>query len=106
MRISGICLILILASMTNPLRAQAPGPVWTPDFDQALEAAKAQTKPILICMHKMEEVACDRMINEVYTDPEVQTAMKDFIAIPTSLDRHDGANPGGACSRFPGITCR
>ncbi len=98
-----ILIVLVLAG--SGLRAQTGSPHWLGDLDDALEKAKETGKPILIAMHMKGEIACDRMIRNVYTDPQVLSRLESFVVLPTSPDRHNMTAPEAPCPRFPGINC-
>ena len=109
MRSSGWATALVLGVLLIPAAAQsAPSVRWQSDLDKAIELARSKGRPMLIAMHKVGEIACKRMIEDVYTDPDVVAKLGDFVCLATCLDRHDvvdGAPTHGPCSAFPGITC-
>ncbi|MCC6885890.1 MAG: DUF255 domain-containing protein [Ignavibacteriaceae bacterium] len=51
------------------------------EFDQGLTTAKSQNKMILIYIYTEGDRWCDKMVSEVYSKPEVQKALNDFIFI-------------------------
>ncbi len=97
--------LIVLVLTASVLQGQTNSPRWTGDLDDALERAKETGKPVLIAMHMKGEIACDRMIRNVYTDPQVLSRLESFVVLPTSPDRHTMTAPEAPCPRFPGISC-
>lgn len=96
-----------LLALAPTMNAQIELP-WVGDMDKALERAKAENKPILVCMHWAGEKACIQMLNNVYQNPDVAEAMRrDFILVGTSPDAHDEIEKGGKkySALFRTVTC-
>ncbi len=100
-----VSILIVLLVVGASLTAQTRSPHWLGDLDDALEKAKETGKPVLIAMHMKGEIACDRMIRQVYTDPQVLSRLESFVVLPTSPDRHNMTAPEAPCPRFPGINC-
>ncbi len=82
-----LVVLLLLASMGLTLTAQA-GVAWESSLEAALSRSKAENKPLLITMHTSTEIACKRMLSNIYTDPDVVAKLRDFVVLPTCVDRH------------------
>ena len=63
--------------------------IWEPTLEQALAKAKNDGKPLLISIHTSTEVACQRMLKNLYTDPEIVPILSEFVLLPTCFDVHD-----------------
>jgi hypothetical protein len=73
-------------------------------FDAAYARAKAENRPVLFCIMKEEEIACKRMLGNIYTDSDVRRKMGDFVLVPCSisaLPTFEGVAPAEhqACER-------
>jgi HEAT repeats len=97
-------LVLALAPV---LGAQAPKPAdiaWAHDTEAAFKASAAEKKPVLFVIMKDAEIACKRMLENVYTDEHVRARLAGFILLPCSTyDHTDGTTD--KCSQFKGVTC-
>ncbi len=63
-------------------------PSWQVGLDAAIEKARSEKKPLLISMHLSSEIACQRMLRNIYTDEDVLARLADFVVVPTCFDRH------------------
>ncbi|MAG57771.1 MAG: hypothetical protein CMJ83_15905 [Planctomycetes bacterium] len=63
--------------------------VWESTLEQAQTKAKRQGKPMLISMHTSTEVACQRMLKNLYTDPDIVPILSEFVLLPTCFDVHE-----------------
>jgi predicted transcriptional regulator len=100
--------LLVGALLVGGLIAQEKPLPWQPSLAKALEKAKTEKKPVLICMHWANEVASVEMLEQVYRDPEVAQAMtRDFILVGTSPDAHEEIEVGGkkVSKLFLGVSC-
>lgn len=62
---------------------------WATSLDAARAEAKERGVPLLISMHTSTEKACKRMLKTIYTDPEVQAKLAEFVVLPTCFDEHE-----------------
>ena len=62
---------------------------WEPSLEKALAKAKSEGKPLLISMHTSTEVACQRMLTKLYTDPDIVPVLSEFVLLPTCFDVHE-----------------
>jgi hypothetical protein len=89
--------------------AQAPAPkgpelAWAHDVETAFKTAAADKKPLLFVIMKDKEIACKRMLEQVYADEGVRTRLSNFVLLPCST--YDHTEPGSEkCTQFPGVTC-
>lgn len=82
--------LVLAACCVGPATASAQDALpWEKSLDAALEKAKAEKRPILICMHWDQEKACIEMLRDVYSDSEVRAHMRDFILVGTCPDGHE-----------------
>lgn len=95
-----------------PLAAQEPAPrvAWSPSVDAAFEQARKEGKPVMWVVMMDGEIACRRMMDNVYTDAAVIARTKEFVVVPCSLGRHnrsggDESETETPCGIFPGVTC-
>ncbi len=108
-------LILTIAFVALAVFAQGDGPSagpglgWALDIDVAIAESRAAGKPVLCVIMKDKEIACTRMLNTIYRDPQVREKLKGFILVPCSTFMHDEvpAAPGEqpTCPQFPGVKC-
>lgn len=85
MKILSLTLALAL-SPTIDAQAQV---TWEPTLEGALAKAREGGKPLLISMHTSTEVACQRMLKKLYTDPAIVPILSEFVLLPTCFDDHD-----------------
>lgn len=69
----------------------APGIVWREDLEVALREAKAQGKPAIIDATAEWCAACKQLDRRTFSDPTVQSALKDFVTIRIDMTRFDEA---------------
>ncbi len=81
-------IFLVIFSFCIPATAQ-DGIRWEKDLESALARSKAERRPLLISMHTSTEVACQRMLTKIYTEPEVQARLAEFVLLPTCFDKHE-----------------
>ncbi|MEE2712594.1 MAG: thioredoxin family protein [Planctomycetota bacterium] len=84
-KILSLTVALVLLPAVNA-RAQV---AWEPTLEAALSKAKAEGRPLLISMHTSTEIACQRMLKTLYTDPAVAPILSEFVLLPTCFDQHD-----------------
>ncbi len=97
------------------LFGQAPekpvGLPWAKSTAEADKVAKAENRPLLWVVMKDKEIACTRMMQGVYTDPEVQRRLAAFVLVPCSLYDHvpisvlRGTETIEGCPQFLGSRC-
>jgi hypothetical protein len=98
------CLVLVLAAVSAQEGAKDELP-FVKSWQEAFDRAKAEKKPILICIHKDNEIACERMLGTVYKNADVRRKMREFILVPCSTSaehRFEGVEPvvHQACDRL------
>ena len=87
---SRIIAFFVLISLALSSFALAQSKVkWEPTLDEAMARAKKEGKPLLISMHTSTEVACQRMLKNLYTDPQIVPILNDFVILPTCFDTHE-----------------
>ncbi|MCT1527059.1 thioredoxin family protein, partial [Sphingobacterium hotanense] len=60
------------------------------DYDEALAAAKAQNKPLMIDFTGWTCVNCRKMEASVWSDPKVRNLINEnFILVELYVDEHD-----------------
>ncbi|MFT7616628.1 MAG: HEAT repeat protein [Planctomycetota bacterium] len=96
--------ILILGLFTSVLAAQNQIS-WAKSLDSALAKAKAENKPLLICMNMDKDVANDRMAREHYHDPAIVAKTKEFVCVFVSRFKHT-KDDTKTCGRCGHITCK
>lgn len=95
-----------------PLSAkQAAPPAPVASLAIAKERAAAAKQPILVMVLNDAEPACQRMLDKVYSDPDVQAALRGFVLLISSPDTHaHEAQPRDgevieSCVKYPGVRC-
>ncbi len=79
--------LVFLSSFVSHVFAQ--GEIrWETGLEAAFARSKSENKPLLITMHMSKEIACQRMLRNIYTDPEVIAKLQNFVLLPTCVDRH------------------
>ncbi len=81
-----LLLLLVILSLPRPGQGQVR---WETDLESAMARAKAEGKPMLISMHTSTEVACRRMLEKLYTDPDILPLLAEFVILPTCFDLHE-----------------
>ena len=85
--ISGFPPPMCYSVYTHPVNCERNIEPLKNDYEQALQLAKAQNKPVLIDFTGWACVNCRRMEEKVWTDPEVARMMKnDFIVVSLYVD--------------------
>jgi thioredoxin-related protein len=84
-------LVAVKATSTDPARAEreekkAHGVLWGLSYDQALERAAAEKKPILIDFSRHNCQSCHRMRHFVFPRPEVVALLNKFVTLELYLD--------------------
>ena len=91
--------------------AKPPSAVlWQPSVEAATKLAKNTNRPIMWVVMMDGEIACKRMMRNVYTNAALIQKTADFVVVPCSLGDHtsvarEGDPQHGKCSIFPGVTC-
>lgn len=82
-----ISALVLLSSFVPHVLAQ--GEIqWETSLEAAFARSKSENKPLLITMHTSTEIACQRMLRNIYTDPDVIAKLQNFVVLPTCVDRH------------------
>ncbi|MBM4016111.1 MAG: hypothetical protein FJ293_14265 [Planctomycetes bacterium] len=106
--LAGFAALLLAAP---PARAEERLPAPAPTLAAARAAAAASKRPILVMVLNDAEPACRRMLEQVYSDPEVLAALDRFVLLVSSPDTHPNeAKPRGeevieSCMKYPGVRC-
>ncbi|HEX5053884.1 MAG TPA: HEAT repeat domain-containing protein [Planctomycetota bacterium] len=87
--------LLLLASLFGPCLAAQSGIHWTPSFDDALAAAKAEHKVVLIAFNMAGERANDELVADHYKDPTLARLSTHTINVFCSISTE---------ARVPGVT--
>ena len=95
-------LVLALCAI---VRAQEPSIAWEADFDEALKAAKADNKPIMVAFIMDAEPANDEVAKDHFHDPDVVAHSKSFHCLIASMGVHAPDSDRGVCPRFGTSTC-
>ncbi|MFT7619831.1 MAG: thioredoxin-related protein [Planctomycetota bacterium] len=83
-----ICTFLFVFGVATSIAWSQSQVKWATSLESALEESKSKGKPLLISMHTSTEIACQRMLQNLYTDPEVVSILSDFVVLPTCFDKH------------------
>lgn len=76
---------------------------WVGDWDAAFKQAKAENKPVMLCINSLDkESANRRAATKTYRDAAFVKATRDFVMIVVSTELHAASGP---CPRFGRITC-
>ena len=67
--------------------ASGPGVSWSNDYQQALQTAQEQKKPLLLAFHASWCGFCNKMKETTYRDPAVVQKAASFIPIMIDTDR-------------------
>jgi hypothetical protein len=95
-------LCLLLASLLT-LAQEERQIVWVADWEAAFQQAKAENKPVMVCINSLDrEIANRRAATETYRDPAFVKATREFVMIVVSTEHHVSQ---GTCPRFGKIAC-
>lgn len=83
------CMSLLLGALLASAVAAQSQVKWESSLDAALARAKAEGKPLLISMHTSTEIACQRMLTNLYRDPAIVPILNEFVVLPTCFDDHE-----------------
>lgn len=83
---------------------------WQRCFDDALTVARAENRPILVCVNMDGEIASEHFAGVRYRDPETAALMNKYVCVIASVYRHTPRDydEGGnrvPCPRFGTVTC-
>jgi hypothetical protein len=99
------CVLVLFCSLAAACGGQAPSIAWEADFDAALEAAKADQKPIMVAFIMDAEPANDEIASQHFHDKDVVENSRGFHCLIASIGIHAAAPNEGTCSRFCANTC-
>lgn len=80
--------VLVFLLLGNPAWSQSQVR-WETSLVEAKARAKKEGKPLLISMHTSTEIACQRMLKNLYTDPQIVGILSEFVVLPTCFDKHE-----------------
>ncbi len=76
---------------------------WVPTWEKAFEQAKAEGKPVLLCINSKDgEQANEATAKEIYRDPLFVALSRKFVMVLVSARAHAESGP---CPRFGKVTC-
>jgi hypothetical protein len=83
---------------------------WQRTFDDALRVARAERRPILVCVNMDGEIASEHFAGVRYRQPETAALMSSYVCVIASVYRHtprdyDEEGRRVACPRFGTVTC-
>jgi len=83
---------------------------WQRCFDDALKVARAENRPILVCVNMDGEIASEHFAGVRYRDPETAALMNHYVCVVASVYRHtprdyDEEGNRVPCPRFGTVTC-
>ena len=82
-------ILMLFGLLMHPLFANA---AWLTSYDEAVSAARKNSKPILIDCVADWCVWCHRLEQEVYSQPEFQTMLEGFVPLRVNIeDQAQGA---------------
>ena len=100
--IHALLFLAIWAGGDGTAPAPAKGIEWEASWEAALARAKAENRPIVVCINMDGERANDRLAKKTYKDRSVVSVSKNTVNLFASLDIHGS----GQCVRAgKGITC-
>jgi len=77
---------------------------WVGDWEQAFKQAKADNKPVMVCINSIDnEVANNRAAKRTYRDAAFVAATREFVMVIVSIRAHRAS---GECPRFGVVTCQ
>jgi hypothetical protein len=95
----------LLFALCALVRAQEPSIAWEAGLDEALTAAKADNKPIMIAFIMDQEPANDEVAKEHFHDADVVAHSKNFHCLVAAVGCHAQQPDQGVCPRFGTSTC-
>ncbi len=63
--------------------------VWSNSYQESLDKAKAENKPVLVKFEASWRVWCEKMEKEVFTDPEVTKELEKYICVKIDVDKQE-----------------
>jgi len=83
---------------------------WQRTWDDAVALAKAENRPILVCVNMDGEIASEHYAGVRYRDPEIAKLYEPYVCVIASVFRHnprdyDDQGRRIECPRFGGCTC-
>lgn len=82
-RVAGCILGFVVAAAAQDAAKVAV--TFEKSYEAAFARAKAEKKPVLFCIMKDAEIACKRMLGNIYTDADVRRKMSEFVLVPCSV---------------------
>ena len=102
-RIAAVLVVFPLLGLAqdDPMAKQI---AWVGDWEKAFEQAKAENKPVMVCINSIDtEVANNRAAKGTYRDPAFVAATRKFVMVVVSIRAHRAKGP---CPRFGVVTCQ
>jgi thiol:disulfide interchange protein len=83
------CLIVTVHQVAKPRTAAA---AWSDQWQQSLEAAQQQGKPVLALFTAGADPRCARLEREILSHPEVDGRLRRFVLVRLETSRRNTAN--------------
>ena len=83
-----LCTISVLANETGTISSE-PKVKWSISYQESLDEAKVKNKPVMVKFEASWCVWCEKMENEVFTDPEVIKELEKFVCIKIDVDKQE-----------------
>ena len=87
---------ILLLLLTSTLAASEPrvtspesSLTWSTSYEKSLEQAKTKKMPVLIKFEAAWCVWCEKMEEEVFTDPEVKKELQKFVCVKIDVDKQE-----------------
>lgn len=103
MRIGFIAAAFLAVFLLFPVALPAGGIVWEASFDNALEKAKEENKPIFIAVNMDGEWVCEDLVRNHYRDKKIVQLCENTVNLFASKFYHKGGTK--VCPRAGNITC-
>ncbi len=88
-----IILLLLVVSASGGTESRVTShespSTWSTSYQESLEQAKATKQPVLIKFEASWCVWCEKMENEVFTDPEVIKELEKFVCVKIDVDKQE-----------------
>ncbi len=104
MRQKSIAVLVCLLTSVLAEGQEKPQIDWVGDWDKAFAQAKAEGKPVMLCINsKDKESANKKTAQQIYRDTGFVLLSRKFVMIVISVRTH---KTSGVCPRFGKVTCQ